>query len=114
MGYYNPIVGTSNYAVVYFSEITGYTAKKKSGTRWFSTNDVQELSLLPNVRNGKLLKWVDTLIEQGICEKTAPKMRSFLLDSVKSKLFILELTTVVYSGKSLKVCMLSVLNAPMF
>ena len=57
MNMYNAIVGTSNYAVVHFSEITGYTAKKKSATRWFSTNDVQELSLLPNAANGKLLEW---------------------------------------------------------
>ena len=34
MGFYNSIVSTSSYAVVYFREITGYTAKKKSATRW--------------------------------------------------------------------------------
>ena len=72
MALYNAIVGLSNYAVVFFAEITGYTAKKKSATRWFSTNDVQELSLLPNVANGKLLKWADKLIHEGICEATAP------------------------------------------
>eukprot|EP00966_Prymnesium_polylepis_P228836 5295452-Prymnesium_polylepis.1 len=65
MGHYNVIVGSSNYAIVYFSEITGYNAKRKSSTRWFSVNDVQELSLLPNAANGNLLKWVDKLIEHG-------------------------------------------------
>ena len=79
MLYYNAIVGQSSYAVVHFSEITGYTAKKKSATRWFSTNDVQELSLLPNATNGNLLKWADKLIGEGLCDKMAPKLRSFLL-----------------------------------
>ena len=102
MGHYNAIVGTSNYAVVHFSEITGYTAKKKSATRWFSTNDVQELSLLPNAANGNLLKWADKMIDEGICEKTAPKLRAFLLNPTKLKLFMLELTTVVMVGKGLK------------
>eukprot|EP00966_Prymnesium_polylepis_P326712 7382616-Prymnesium_polylepis.1 len=102
MGYYNACVGTSNYAVVLFAEITGYTAKSKSETRWFSTNDVQELSLLPNHSNGNLLKWADRMIDQGICEKTAPKMRAFLLHSTKVKLFALELTVVVHTGKGLK------------
>ena len=63
---------------------------------------MQELSLLPNASNGKLLKWVDKLIEEGICEATAPKLRAFLLHPTKSKLFMLELTVVVFSGKSLK------------
>ena len=102
MGHYNSIVGTSNYAVVHFSEITGYTAKKKSATRWFSTNDVQELSLLPNAANGNLLMWADKMIDEGICEKTAPKLRAFLLNPTKLKLFMLELTTVVMVGKGLK------------
>jgi hypothetical protein len=102
MGYYNAIVGTSSYAVVYFREITGYTAKKKSATRWFSTNDVQELSLLPNTANGNLLRWADKMVEQGLCEKTAPKLRAFLLNPTKLKLFTLELTAVVMLGKGLK------------
>eukprot|EP00966_Prymnesium_polylepis_P277442 6410478-Prymnesium_polylepis.1 len=102
MGLYNACIGTSNYAAVIFAEITGYTAKKKSETRWFSTNDVQELSLLPNAVDGKLLAWADKMIEQGICEKTAPKMRAFLLHSTKFKLFCLELTVVVHTDKSLK------------
>ena len=102
MGLYNACVGTSNYAVVHFAEITGYAAKKKSETRWFSTNDVQELSRLPNALSGKLLKWADRMIEEGVCEKTAPKMRAFLLHPTKSKLFALELTVVVGVGKSLK------------
>ena len=102
MGLYNSIVGTSNYAVVHFKEITGYTAKKRSPTRWFSSNDVQELSLLPNAANGNLLKWADKMVQEGICEKTAPKLRSFLLNPTKLKLFLLELTCVVKVGKALK------------
>ena len=86
VGLYNAAVGTSNYAVVYFAEITGHTPKKKSKTRWFSANDVQELSLLPNASNGKLLKWADKMIEEGICEATAPKIHAFLLHPNKSKL----------------------------
>eukprot|EP00966_Prymnesium_polylepis_P007330 168488-Prymnesium_polylepis.1 len=42
------------------------------------------------------------MIEQGICEKTAPRMRAFLLHPTKVKLFCLELTVVVHTGKSLK------------
>jgi hypothetical protein len=103
MGIYNPIVGKSSYAQVHFSEITGYAAKKEAKTRWFTANDVQELSLLPNARNCKLLKWADKLIEEGLCDSLAPKLRTFLLHPTKSKLFVLELTAIVYSGKSLKV-----------
>eukprot|EP00966_Prymnesium_polylepis_P006137 140584-Prymnesium_polylepis.1 len=33
MGYYNGCVGTSNYALFLFPEITGHTAKTKSETR---------------------------------------------------------------------------------
>ena len=62
----------------------------------------QELSLLPNAQTGKLLQWADKLIEQGICEKTAPKMRAFLLNPTKFKLFCLELLVVVTTGKGLK------------
>ena len=58
--------------------------------------------MLPNTANGKLLKWVDKMIEEGICEATAPKLRAFLLHPTKSKLFNLELTVVVFTGKSLK------------
>ena len=61
---------------------------------------MQELSLLPNAANGKLLRWADKMIEQGICEKTAPKLRAFLLNPTKLKLFMLELSVVVYCGKA--------------
>ena len=43
----------------------------------------QELSLLPSLQNGNLLKWANRMIEQGICEKTAPKMRALLLHPTK-------------------------------
>ena len=99
---YNAIVGTSNYAVVLFCEITGHTAKKRSETRWFSVNDVQELSLLPNALNGKLLIWADKLIAHGLCDKNAPKLRQFLLNPTKLKLFKLELLVAVHIGKGLK------------
>ena len=33
MGHYNAIVGTSNYAVVHFSEITGYTPPRRRARR---------------------------------------------------------------------------------
>ena len=42
------------------------------------------------------------MIEQGICDKTAPKLRAFLLHPTKSVLFTLELTAVLFSGKPLK------------
>ena len=42
------------------------------------------------------------MVEQGICEKTAPKLRAFLLNPTKLKLFTLELTAVVMVGKGLK------------
>ena len=40
MVFYNMCVGMSNYAQVLFAEVTGHAGKKKSGTRWFSANDV--------------------------------------------------------------------------
>ena len=88
MGLYNVSVGLSNYAVVLFAEVTGTTPRRSSQTRWFSSNDVQELSLWPNAVNGKLLKWIDRMIENGICEKTAVKLRTFLLNPTKFKLFL--------------------------
>ena len=62
----------------------------------------QELSILPNCRNGKLLQWVDKMADQGVCEKTVPKMRKFLLNGRKMKLFQLELIVVGHVGKGLK------------
>ena len=79
MKLYNLVVGTSNMAIVLFYEVCATTAKRRSATRWFSTNDVQELSLLPNALNGNLLKWIDRMVAQGVCDKMAPKMRAFLL-----------------------------------
>ena len=102
MGMYNVIVGLSNYAKVVFAEVTGHKARRRSETRWFSTNDVQELSLLPNALNGNLVKWADKLIEQNLCMKTSPKLRDFLHNETKMKLFQLELTVVVHVGKGLK------------
>ena len=99
---YNACVGFSNYAKVPSCDVTGNVAMRKSATRWFSSFDVQELSFLPNSRNGKLLAWVDRMAEQGICEKTCPKMRKFLLHPRKLKLFQLELMVVGHIGKGLK------------
>ena len=99
---YNAAVGQSNKAIVFFKQITGYVAKRKSATRWFSTSDVQELSLLPNLANGKLLAWTDKLIAAGICDKTAPKLRAMLLNPTKSKIMALELTAVVSVAVPLK------------
>ena len=62
----------------------------------------QELSILPNCRNGKLLQWVDKMADQGVCEKIVPKMRKFLLNGRKMKLFQLELLVVGHVGKGLK------------
>ena len=39
MNLYNTCVGTSNYVKVIFAEVTGYVARRKSATRWFSTFD---------------------------------------------------------------------------
>ena len=102
MGLYNAAVGTSNKAIVFFGQVTGHAAKRKSATRWFSTSDVQELSLLPNLSNGKLLAWADKMMAAGVCDKTAPKIRQFLLNPIKVKLFSLELTTVVAVACPLK------------
>ena len=50
----------------------GNQAGAVSNSGVLSMAEVQELSLLPNVANGKLLKWADKLIHEGICEATAP------------------------------------------
>ena len=60
------LASPTNYAKVIFADTTGYAARRKSATRWFSTNDVQEHSLLPNANNGKLLAWADEMIKQGV------------------------------------------------
>jgi hypothetical protein len=52
------------------------------------SNDVQELSLLPNLLNGNLRKWAEIMIEDGIC----------LTDTI----FNHGLITVVHLGKHLK------------
>ena len=102
MNLYNTCVGTSNYAKVIFAEVTGYVARRKSATRWFSTFDVQEHSLLPNALNGKLLAWADKMLSEGVCMNTAPKIRKFLLNPTKVNLFQVELAVLVHAGKGLK------------
>ena len=56
----------------------------------------------PPRRDQRRVEWADKLIEQEICEKTAPKLRAFLLHPTKAVLFRLELITVVHAGKPLK------------
>jgi hypothetical protein len=85
-----------------FAQITGKMPKQAGATRWWSSNDVQELSLLPNLLNGNLRKWAETMIEDGICPSIAPKMLTFLDHKGKVNRLTIELITVVHLGKHLK------------
>jgi hypothetical protein len=85
-----------------FALITGKMPKQAGATRWWSSNDVQELSLLPNLLNGNLRKWAETMIQDGICPSIAPKMLTFLDHKGKVNRLTIELITVVHLGKHLK------------
>jgi hypothetical protein len=85
-----------------FAQICGKMPKQAGATRWWSSNDVQELSLLPNLLNGNLRKWAETMIEDGICPSIAPKMLTFLDHKDKVNRLTIELITVVHLGKHLK------------
>ena len=85
-----------------FAQITGKMPKQAGATRWWSSNDVQELSLLPNLLNGNLRKWAETMIQDGICPSIAPKMLTFLDHKGKVNRLTIELITVVHLGKHLK------------
>ena len=85
-----------------FAQICGKMPKQAGATRWWSSNDVQELSLLPNLLNGNLRKWAETMIEDGICPSIAPKMLTFLDHKGKVNRLTIELITVVHLGKHLK------------
>jgi len=82
--------------------ITGKMPKHVGATRWWSANDVQELSLLPNLLNGNLRSWAEAMIGDGICPATAPKMLTFLDNKDKKNRCMIEMITVVNVGKHLK------------
>jgi hypothetical protein len=57
MALYNTVISKTNSASLrIFAEVTGKMPGHVGKTRWWSTNDVQELSLLPNTNDGKLLQ----------------------------------------------------------
>ena len=76
--------------------------KHVGATRWWSTNNVQELSLLPNLLNGNLHSWAESMIADGICPTTAPKKLTFLDNKDKKNRCMIEMITVVYVGKHLR------------
>jgi len=55
----------------------------------------QELSLLPNTKNGNLLLWAQRMITEGICPTIAPKILAFLQHKDKVNKFMIELITGV-------------------
>ena len=103
MHLYNMAVSKKNSASLrLFAQITGKMPKHVGATRWWSTNDVQELSLLPNLLNGNLRSWAESMIADGICPTTAPKMLTFLDNKDKKNRCMIEMITVVHVGKHLK------------
>lgn len=103
MGLYNTMIcKTASASLRLFAEITGKMPRHAGKTRWWSTNDVQELSLLPNLSNGNLLRWADKMVEEEICPVIAPKMQAFLKNKEKMNKFQIEIITVVCLGKHLK------------
>jgi len=119
MSIYNNITAHSNRAKKVFREVTGIkifseddeeeeikegaNPKKGAGNRWFTVDDVQELTLLPTFLNGKLLDWAETLVAEGVCEASAGKMVTLLTKPRKKTLFWLELVMAVVTGKTLKI-----------
>jgi hypothetical protein len=96
---YNACVGHSTLARMLFRESTGKAPLRCSKTLWFSINDVQEKSLLPNALNGNLQTWVDALRRVDACPAIAPKMQEFFTASThKVRMFQLELTVLVHVG----------------
>ena len=103
MALYNTVISKTNSASLrIFAEVTGKMPRHVGKTRWWSTNDVQELSLLPNTNNGMLLIWAQRMVTEGICPTIAPKILAFLLHKDKLNKFKIELITVVCVGKHLK------------
>ena len=96
---YNACVGHSTLARMLFRESTGKAPLRCSKTLWFSINDVQEKSLLPNALNGNLHTWVEALRRVDACPAIAPKMQEFFTASThKVRMFQLELTVLVHVG----------------
>lgn len=87
---------------VEYAQICGVSCMTKSATRWWSSNDVAELSIAPNLENGRMLKWGRVLIDKGLCEKTAPKLVAMLTNTTKFLLLRLETIVAVHVGKPLK------------
>ena len=70
--------------------------------RWWYDNDIAEKSLFPAIRNGSLDKWVLALLNNGQCEKTAPRMHEFLVNGNKRTLLWLEMSALAICGKPIK------------
>ena len=62
---------------------------------------MQELSLLPNLINGKFQEWAEAM-EEGICPATAPKILRFLDGKDKKNRFTIEMIKLVHIGKHLQ------------
>lgn len=104
MPLHNACVGHSHstLALKLFRDATGKMPLRPSvfEARWFSINDVQEKSLLPNAPNGNLHKWVDDLRRLDVCPAPSRRKMQDFLNSSRSKLrmFQLELTVLVHVG----------------
>ena len=103
MTLFNTALAHSELARSLFRVHCGTRAKhKKSATRWWIENDISECSLFPNLENGNLGNWVDHLIMDGICERSASGMRRILSSPWKKTLLWLELACASLNGKPLK------------
>ena len=96
MGLYNTENGHSNYFRQKFRLLTGLTAVKVSGTRWYGTQDAITKSVEPSLNNGKLLEVADWLKDNKYCLKTATKMVALLRD--ERKLTVLKVEAAVVSS----------------
>ena len=100
MALYNQAMAHSNYAKIYWRECCIGKVERKCKTRWWPEHEVHG-ALLDNLENGNLLQWAEALIKNEQCEKTAGKMKEFLVSPRKFTLLWLELAVAVHCGGQL-------------
>lgn len=96
---YNQMVGKSNYAKVFFKEITGEAAFKNGGSiRWWVEEALVERSIFPYLENGKLLQWIEKLKQNELCKASAASMHAMLTNKRKFIILWLEAACVAHCG----------------
>ena len=99
---FNAALATPGRARTLFISITSCRLYHGASGRWWFDNDIAERSLFPSMSDGSLKRWVVALGENGLCDKTAPRMLGFFTNDTKRTLLWLELAVLALCGKPLK------------